>query len=322
MLSKLSHALRPRRSKADLRGDDAPERPPSPLEFSCAGPREDSLPCPNLGLEALALEPIIGRSLRPMAPLVTTRQQVLVGPGPSRKNSLAESMLEALDRQPSQHLQDNTGGSSYGLLSSPLPGLGTPDEEREDPFNTLDNPLLRITPLPNRGSRQRKTVSLRGRRELPLRVQAIRRSHQQAFAEALAQKLLEQAEEDQRRASASAAVERRPSLLLGRRPRAASAWGELTGSSQPYISLTWHERAGGGRIAEDLLPDLMFTPNYSLGSNSPSPPGRRASPPQAYVAPDDTSSSSSSSGDDEGPEDGPGVGYIPIAIARRRGTPF
>lgn len=140
-------------------------------------------------VEALMLEPIIAPTLRRMVPTVAPREALT--PRPTRRPDMQ------IEMPPRVFLPPCAEPGDLVLLSTPIPGLTvTPAEPRANPFDQL--PAARAAPqpapsataevaqVPRRPPLRRKAVSYRTQRDLPLRVQAVRRAHQEQFARRLA----------------------------------------------------------------------------------------------------------------------------------------
>lgn len=136
-------------------------------------------------LEALALEPIIAPTLKRMGPTVAAREALL--PPPGRPAGPAPIARPKPARLP---LPVIPSGHDVLILSRPVPGITqTPNTEAADPFEGLDDVHeLPIASFPERPVLRRKAVSYRTHRDLPLRVQAVRRAHQEEFSRRLAER--------------------------------------------------------------------------------------------------------------------------------------
>lgn len=137
----------------------------------------------NRGLEALSLEPIIAPTLTRMAPTVAAREALV--PPPLRRPEPAHVARQKPPRIP---LPVRPHQTDVVILSKPVPGITiTPIKEEPDPFENLDTlNELQVTSFPVRPILRRQAVSYRTHRDLPLRVQAIRRAHQEEFSRKLA----------------------------------------------------------------------------------------------------------------------------------------
>jgi hypothetical protein len=132
----------------------------------------------NRALEALTLENIIAPTLVRMAPTMASREAIT--PPPSRIKPLPPlSGLKSLPLPPRPDVL---------VLSEGVPGITmTPCVERPNPFEQLETiNELQVTPMPARPPLRRQAVSYRTHRDLPLRVQAVRRAHQEEFSRQLA----------------------------------------------------------------------------------------------------------------------------------------
>lgn len=130
-------------------------------------------------LEALHLESVVAPYMHPMRQRVISREQIMSAPDRPRGMSLAEHVRTQLDRRPSTHIEAVTSETGLALLSTEPP-LATPTVEKGNPFDEPEIEMA-ITPFPARKLDHRRTRSMRSHREMPLRVQAMRRMHQQAF---------------------------------------------------------------------------------------------------------------------------------------------
>lgn len=230
MLGKIKRGLL--RTVGEL---ERPARAPSPLDFSddpvLAAPVP---PAYRAGLlEALCLEPLVAPTLVRMQPTLVSRESILTGPARDRSVSLPEAMHRVLDRRPSRALEQGTPHFELGMLPHHIEGLlTTPTEEKANPFDAVDDANLPIIPIPRRLMLHRNGISLRGRREVPLRVQAIRRAHQEAFALALARRIEEEAQAYSCKSSSSSDDEdfpQPPSHLWQRRKKS----GTLPSEAEP-----------------------------------------------------------------------------------------
>lgn len=137
----------------------------------------------NRGLEALSLEPIIAPTLTRMAPTIAAREALV--PPPLRRPEPAHVARQKPPRIP---LPVRPHETDVVILSRPVPGITiTPIKEEPDPFEALSEVNeLQVTSFPVRPILRRQAVSYRTHRDLPLRVQAIRRAHQEEFSRKLA----------------------------------------------------------------------------------------------------------------------------------------
>lgn len=231
MFKKISLGLlRPRKdesasAKERARAASMP-RPSSPLDFSDGDIQEDVFRRQtdhDLGLEALSLESITAPFLRQMRPLMAPRE-VLMGEMPRRPGqSKADRVRQELDRRPSEALEAMLQNADMGLLKYPV-ALSTPDDEWSNPFDDPELNAMIITHIPRRPELKRRPVSARGRRDMPLRVQAMRRNHQYAFAKAIQERIEEEAASWSRRTSAEEGQDTtdfRPSGLYERRRKSS-----------------------------------------------------------------------------------------------------
>lgn len=143
----------------------------------------------NSRLEALSLEPIIAPTLRRMAPTIMPREALGRVPHPDM----------SLSMPPRAWVPPAAIESDLVLLSSPAPQIVvTPAEEEVNPFDMVDldkvpepakqpEPPKEVTEVPRRPPLRRKAVSYRTQRDLPLRVQAVRRAHQEQFSRRMAE---------------------------------------------------------------------------------------------------------------------------------------
>lgn len=149
----------------------------------------------DTGLEALSLEPLIRPTLERMRPTLAHAERLLPPlpdlPAHSRRGSLTVPKqayvppLMAIER-------DTVVLKTYAppdiVVTPPAPDKSSSSKSSQssehNPFELEfgSAPDLPITPLPKRPPLQRKAVSYRTQRELPLRVQAVRRSHQEMYA--------------------------------------------------------------------------------------------------------------------------------------------
>jgi len=143
-------------------------------------------------LEALNLESLVAPYLTPMNTRMIRREEATAGFPRALGKSIAEHVREELARRPSAHVDDVVGTAGIALLREPLGPL-TPTEERPNPFDGPAAVDALITPLPRRPPLQRRPTSFRGRREMPLYVQALRRNHQDAFIRTMMARIEEEA---------------------------------------------------------------------------------------------------------------------------------
>lgn len=243
MIKKLSFGLLRRQ-----RNEDRPPRPSSPLDFS-DGPITDFYerdpfyrdPSDSLRLEALALEPLVAPTLRAMAPTVRSRQDIMATASQGRRPSLAEDAQDLFDAHTPENVRRAT--VDHGLAMYRQGALRAPDgsvsaEERSNPFDDITLSELPITPIPKRVG-HRKTASTHGRRDMPLRVVAIRRAHQAAFARAIEERMAEEAVEfsQSRRVSPE---DLEPSRLWAQR---SARWGAHV--EPPQLDLFTRQNADG-----------------------------------------------------------------------------
>lgn len=141
-------------------------------------------------LEALALEPIIAPTLGAMRDK-TILKEAMVSVHRREGTSLAQEVQEALTRRPSAQLADALDENGVALLKAPMPS--TPTIEKDNPFDVSTALEAIITPMPKRLGAKPRPVSYRSRREMPLRVQTLRRNHQAAFVDAVMRQIEEEA---------------------------------------------------------------------------------------------------------------------------------
>lgn len=148
----------------------------------------------DTGLEALSLETLIKPTLERMRPTVQHAERLL----PPLPELPAHSRRGSLTVPPPAHVppamaieRDAVILRSYTptiVVTPPVPSESSSSESNKsvelNPFELeFGEPKpLEVTPLPKRPPLQRKAVSYRTQRELPLRVQAVRRSHQEMYA--------------------------------------------------------------------------------------------------------------------------------------------
>lgn len=140
----------------------------------------------DTGLEALSLESIISPSLQRMRPTLKL-EEGLLPPLPGRGRSIARP--EQAHTRPSEPVAKDVvflRRPTPNIVVTPAPDKTSPDKQA-DPFDLEFRDTLAplVTPMPKRPVLQRKAASYRTQRELPLRVQAVRRSHQEQFAQKL-----------------------------------------------------------------------------------------------------------------------------------------
>lgn len=197
---------------------EAPPRASSPLDFDDHDPFARDV---YLGstIEALHLEPVVAPFLQPMRPTVITREAAMQYGARAPGQSLGQHVRQEMARRPSALLELATCSTGIAIMPASLP-FESPKLEMPNPFDSETNPMY-ITPIPRRPELRRNAVSARTRRDMPLRIQALRRSHQQAFAEALAARIEEENAAWSRRTSAEEApvLGFEPSALWERRRR-------------------------------------------------------------------------------------------------------
>ena len=254
MLRKISFALLHPKERQRAQSEVI-QRPPSPLDFDDgdAFGREPAWQ----QMEALNLEPLVAPFLGPMRDMTITREGALHKTKKRPEQTMGAYVREEMARRPSAMLMQATSMLGVALLPVGKP-VTTPTEEIANPFDGPSNPFL-ITPIPKRPGLRRNALSARGRRDLPLRVQALRRSHQQAFAEAIAQRIQEEAESWSRRPSEEEEeITFEPSALWRRRKRSSPETDEL-----PELRLRMH----GDEPPPDTL--HLFTLTDAEGRASP-----------------------------------------------------
>lgn len=229
----------------------------------------------NSTMEALSLEPVVAPSLAPMRPLVISPEAAMHR-GRRRPNiTMGEHMRQEMDRRPSALLVQASRAMGMALLPNAVP-VDSPKEEIGNPFDGEANPFV-ITSIPRRPEIRRNAVSARTRRDMPLRVQALRRSHQQAFAEAIAARVAQEQAAWSRRASDASdygdeEADFVPSALWERRQRSGSDEGP---GDVPRLQMHGGNPVQGANIFEqvddagNLVPYSLETP---LRDNTPSPP--------------------------------------------------
>lgn len=139
-------------------------------------------------LEALALESIIAPTLVRQRPRMAPMEAMVQ---PSRRGSQASLVLA----QPPHalvpmHMGPGQVRSDVVLLQQPIPGITiTPTEDHGNPFDSLPpspTPLaMSQRPRTGRPILRRNAISVRTQRDLPLRIQAVRRAHQEEFTRQL-----------------------------------------------------------------------------------------------------------------------------------------
>ncbi|RYF52458.1 MAG: hypothetical protein EOO38_00165 [Cytophagaceae bacterium] len=146
----------------------------------------------DTGLEALSLETLIKPTLNRMRVTLSEREKLLPPmpdlPAHSRRGSLTVPA-------PAHVLPHPPISRDLVVLKRATPDIVvTPPAEKSSSSGSSSNehnPFelefgsiapLEVTPLPARPPLRRKAVSYRTQRELPLRVQAVRRSHQEQYA--------------------------------------------------------------------------------------------------------------------------------------------
>lgn len=174
----------------ELDFSDGPIQRPAP--FRAMTEREMDVWQATSSLEALNLESVTAPYLSPMRQRIIRAEQGLQPPERQRGMSLADHVRDTLDRRPSVELVAVTAEAGLALWTDERP-LATPTQEIANPFEAHEAELA-ITPFPARKLAHRRTRSMRNHREMPLRVQAMRRMHQQAFV----QRILQQVAEEER----------------------------------------------------------------------------------------------------------------------------
>lgn len=220
------------------------------------------------GIEALNLEPIVAPFLGRMRPTMVTREQAVAAR--PRRGTAGARMMEDLSRRPSAALEQAfLSPGNAAMLSHAVP-LSTPQDERSNPFDDPEQNDLVITPLPRRPGLGRRSVSARGRRDMPLRIQAIRRSHQQAFAEALMRRIeADMVREEEEAQAAEQAPAPDPSALWQRRRRSSPEG--VAGPAPMRLSDMPTSRAPPP-LFQILTPEGTYAP-YSMSRETPSPAG-------------------------------------------------
>jgi len=198
MLRKITHGLIRRGESApagdDDDGLDFSDGPLRPLDDASARDdayHEDVFEA-NRSLEALALESIIAPTLTGMRDRSITKESALARFPRQEGKSLADEVREALDRRPSSQLAQALGEQGMALLSAVLPK--TPMYEHQDPLVVSQELEAVIMPMPKRPSLKRRPTSYKGRQEMPLRVQTLRRNHQAAFVASIMRQIEEEAQ--------------------------------------------------------------------------------------------------------------------------------
>lgn len=137
----------------------------------------------NRQLEALHLEPIIAPTLKRMGPTVAAREALAPPPGHL-------DLYTPLPDMPFAHLKQPLAARQTDevILSHPVPGISEQASGKTaNPYDGLDTiNELQVTSYPVRPILRRQAVSYRTHRDLPLRVQAVRRAHQEEFSRKLA----------------------------------------------------------------------------------------------------------------------------------------
>lgn len=181
-------AARLERAESKRRAEQPPRPTPAPVQAK--GPPRHSWEAGDeqnfvsgRAVEALMLEPIIAPTLRRMMPTVATRE-ALAAPPDRRRPPMH------IDMPPRAWLPPSAEPGDLVLLSQPVPGITiTPAERRINPFDELAKqkakPQPEVVQVPRRPPLRRQAVSYRTQRDLPLRVQAVRRAHQEQFARRL-----------------------------------------------------------------------------------------------------------------------------------------
>lgn len=282
MLHKISFGLLRGRDRQRAQSE-APLRPSSPLDFDDRDPFARQF-YQGSTLEALDLDPLVAPTLTPMRPMTVSVEAAMHWGQRRAGQSLGDHVRTEMNRRPSAMLE--LASRSMGVALLPMP-MESPKEEVGNPFDGEANPF-RVTEIPRRPEMRRHALSARTRRDMPLRVQALRRSHQQAFAESLAQRIAEETGSWSRRTSDEDRPEEAdagpfvPSALLQRRQRQASRAPDslrLPPLGDPERLFAQEDAFG------QMLPYSMDTPART-GSGSPSsaeytPP--RPETPQTYV---------------------------------------
>jgi hypothetical protein len=161
--------------------DEQYKKPPSDFDGYLTGDEESFYR--GSTLEALCLEPIMQATCHPVAFGVPG---VYLPPSSQIDGSTrTQTFLQAPQR--AAQVRETLKREPVLLRREPPDIVVTPTEERTDPLEVLDQ----LSPLPSRVTRpqrppmRRNAISYRDDRELPLRVQAIRRSHQEIMAREL-----------------------------------------------------------------------------------------------------------------------------------------
>ncbi|RYF06259.1 MAG: hypothetical protein EOO40_09340, partial [Deltaproteobacteria bacterium] len=169
------------------------DRPPLFAQYSFEGPADFNV---HVGrtVDALQLETMIAPTLQRMRPFVSPVEALLPEP-PPRRGSVPAVLLSdtPLTRPPVAHTAIARMDRDAVVLARPIPGITiTPVDEAPDPMEALDV----VTPLPSRqrpAARpllRRNALSYRDQRDIPLRVQAVRRAHQEEYARQISQRPL------------------------------------------------------------------------------------------------------------------------------------
>ena len=194
MLHKISFGLLRGSDRQRARSEALP-RPSSPLDFDDRDPF--AVRYQGTTLEALDLDPLVAPTLTPMRPMTVSREAAMHWGGRQPGQSMGDHVRSEMGRRPSAMLELATQTMGVALLPMPME---SPKDEVDNPFDGEANPF-RVTALPKRPEVARRAVSARTRRDMPLRVQALRRSHQQAFAQSLMQRITEETTTWSRRVS-------------------------------------------------------------------------------------------------------------------------
>jgi len=237
MLRKISHNL--------FRPGPAPDE--SALEFS-DGPVQPHGDTEDIdiwetarSMEALALESVIAPSLAPMRERAIFKESALMQFSHAEGQTLAQTVKEALDRRPSAQLARALNEQGLALLTAPIPC--TPRIEKANPFEQPPELEAILAPMPRRPSIKRRPASFRSRREMPLRVQTLRRNHQTAFIAAIMQRI---EEESQASPQVPQIQEQPPTPVL----------------EEPWVK----------------SPELQHWGEYRFGDGTPSPPVQEEGP--------------------------------------------
>lgn len=252
MLRKITHGLLGRGDTATPNDDDGLDFSDGPLRPYDDAPAmryaydEDAFEATR-SLEALSLESVIAPTLTGMRERSITKESALVRFSRQQGLSLADQVKEALARRPSSQLAQALGEQGMALLAAPLPK--TPAYEHHNPLAASQEIEAVIMPMPKRPALKRRPTSYRGRQEMPLRVQTLRRNHQAAFIAII----MRQIEEEARELEAS--------VILSEPP--------------PEPPSSWNQNA-----------ELEHWGSYRIGDGTPSPPaaheGPSGEPPTIY----------------------------------------